>query len=89
MSTTRSGSNDQLAKIRQRFEDDPDFRSAAGTDLAGTLRSAGLDHEQAGRFVVSDTDEHGNKGMGLRTETWICEIGEGSKRCWCVTCPIA
>jgi hypothetical protein len=89
MSTTGSSASDQLEDIRRRFADDAEFRSAAGADLAGTLRKAGLDDEQLGRFVVSDTDEYGNKGMGLRTETWICEIGEGSKRCWCVTCPIA
>jgi hypothetical protein len=89
LSTTAGESNDQLQEIRRRLAEDADFRSAAGADLAGTLRKAGLGDEALGRFVVSDTDEHGNKGMGLRTETWICEIGEGSKRCWCITCPIA
>ncbi len=87
MSANDAGSNDKLQEIRRRFEEDADFRSAAGSDLAGTLRKAGLPDELLSRFEVSDTDEQGNSGsMGLRAETWICEITGDSRRCWCVTC---
>jgi hypothetical protein len=89
MGANTTGSEDQLAEIRRRFDEDQAFSSVAETDLEGTLRDAGLPADLVSRFVVSDTDEHGNKGMGLRSEIWVCEIGEGFKRCWCVSCPIA
>ncbi|HET9659858.1 MAG TPA: hypothetical protein VFP05_05975, partial [Thermomicrobiales bacterium] len=65
------------------------FRSAAETDLQGTLRNAGLPDELLSRFVVSDTDQSGNAPMGLRSERkqiWICEIEGDTKRCWCTNC---
>ncbi len=79
--------NEQLEEIRRRFTEDPAFRSAAEADLAGTLRAAGLPDDLASRFVLSDTDEHGNTGMGLRTQIWVCEITGDTKRCWCTNCP--
>ena len=89
MSTNAAGSNETLQEIRRRFEEDADFRSAAQSDLEGALRKAGLPDDLLGRFVVSDTDEQGNSGsMGLRAETYICEITGSSKRCWCVTCDL-
>lgn len=78
----------KLEEIRKRFETDQAFRQAAESDLEGTLLAAGLPAPLVGRFVVSDTDEHGNQGMGLRSQIWICEIDGDTKRCWCTNCPI-
>jgi len=87
VSANDPNTNELLQGIRKRFEEDAAFRSAAQTDLEGTLRQAGLPDELLSRFVVSDTDEQGNSGsMGLRAETWICEITGSTKQCWCVTC---
>lgn len=89
MSAAADSSNAKLQEIRKRFEEDAAFRSAAQTDLEGTLRKAGLPEEFLSRFALSDTDEHGNAGMGLRRETWICEVEGNTHYCWCITCPIA
>jgi hypothetical protein len=89
VSANDTNTNDLLQDIRRRFEKDADFRSAAETDLQGTLRKAGLPDELVSRFVVSDSDESGNAPMGLRSERkqiWICEIEGDTKRCWCINC---
>ena len=89
MSATNPNANDLLEDVRRRFQEDAAFRSAAESDLQGTLRKAGLPDELVSRFVVSDTDESGNAPMGLRSERkqiWICEIDGDSKRCWCTNC---
>jgi hypothetical protein len=78
----------KLDAIRTQFDSDPAFLKAAETDLAGTLRTAGLEDVQIGKFHYSDTDEHGNSGttpMGLK-QIWICEIDGDSRRCWCTNC---
>jgi len=89
MSATNPNANDLLEDVRRRFQEDAAFRSAAESDLPGTLRKAGLPDDLVSRFVVSDTDESGNAPMGLRSERkqiWICEIDGSSKRCWCTNC---
>lgn len=89
MSANAAGSDEKLQEIRRRFEEDADFRSAAESDLEGTLRKAGLPDDLLSRFVVSDTDQSGNAPMGLRSERkqiWICEIEGDTKRCWCTNC---
>ena len=90
MSTGKTNDNDQIQDIGRRFEQDAAFRSAAETDLQGTLRSAGIPDELSSRFALSDSDEHGSAGMGLRTERWICIYeGDTKVQCWCLSCPIA
>jgi len=84
-----TGHEAKLEEVRRRFAEDQAFRSAAETDLEGTLRGAGLPPELVSRFAMSDTDEHGNTGMmGLRSQIWVCEIDGSNKRCWCINCPI-
>ena len=78
----------KLVDIRKKFDSDPSFLKSAGSDLSGTLRASGLPEPQVGRFVLSESDEHGNSGttpMGLK-QIWICEIDGDSKRCWCTNC---
>jgi hypothetical protein len=86
MAANATGNEEKLAEIRRRFSEDQAFRNAAETDLKGTLLEAGLPADLVGRFVLSDTDEHGNKGMGIRKEIWVCEIEGSSKQCWCTNC---
>jgi hypothetical protein len=89
VSANDPNTNELLEGSRHRFEQEAAFRSAAETDLQGTLRNAGLPDELLSRFVVSDTDQSGNAPMGLRSERkqiWICEIEGDTKRCWCTNC---
>ncbi len=89
VSANDPNTNELLQGIRKRFDEDADFRSAAETDLQGTLRKAGLPDELMSRFVVSDSDESGKAPMGLRSERkqiWICEIDGDTKYCWCINC---
>lgn len=90
MSANNPNNDALLQEIGRRFEQDADFRRAAETDLQGTLRNAGVPDDLLDRFAFSDTNEHGNSGMGLRSERWICIYESDTKyQCWCVSCPIA